>query len=660
MLDIVKGVRLDFSSIPCQASPPHPIRFKSDEEFLISQQLKQFLQRGIIRRARHEKGEFLSSIFARVKKSGNLRIILNLSKLNQFLVYEKFKMDSVSTIANMIRPNCYMASIDLKDAYYSIAVREVDRKFLRFEWEGELFEFCCLAQGLASAPRLFTKVLKPVYASLRARGFESSAYLDDSYLQADTYHECVLNVQCTQSLLLALGFVVNTEKSSLEPVQQLEHLGFILDSRAMTISLTRDRKDTIFQTASFVLHHYRHVKIRAVAKLIGLIVASEPAVDKCFLHYRGIEMDKIRALASNKGNFDAYLRLSDRAVSDLKWWITNVFSTSKPLVRCKVSCDLYTDASGEGWGAYSPTLGTAKGTWTTDDRGLHINILELRAALLGLQALCSDVPSQHICLHLDNTTAVAYIRNFGGTHSQLCNDVALAIWDWAEQKGVWLSATHIAGVDNTEADSLSRNRPIGPRNHLNISEWSLDPLVFQNLRVGFDLPNIDMFASQSNYKCATYVSWAPDPRAWRIDAFSFCWGDLYFYAFPPFTLLPRFLKKLEEDGATALLIAPCWPTAAWFPRLLKLLIRNPVELTRHQKLLHHHLFPDLVHPGVKSMRLTAWAISGIASVRKAFHSRLQKSSSRVGPPPPTTNTRSTWISGRAFVLNGALIPWIRM
>ena len=62
VLDIVKGVRLDFSSIPCQASPPHPIRFKSDEEFLISQQLKQFLQRGIIRRARHEKGEFLSSI----------------------------------------------------------------------------------------------------------------------------------------------------------------------------------------------------------------------------------------------------------------------------------------------------------------------------------------------------------------------------------------------------------------------------------------------------------------------------------------------------------------------------------------------------------------------------------------------------------------------
>ena len=56
-----------------------------------------------------------------------------------FLV-QNLKMDSLHTIIKLVTKNCFMASIDLKDAYYSIPVRPADRKFVRFKWEDENFE----------------------------------------------------------------------------------------------------------------------------------------------------------------------------------------------------------------------------------------------------------------------------------------------------------------------------------------------------------------------------------------------------------------------------------------------------------------------------------------------------------------------------------------
>ena len=55
-----------------------------------------------------------------------------------------------------------MASIDMKDAYYSIPVKNEDRKYLRFKWEDQFYEFTCLPNGLSCAPRQFTKILKPL------------------------------------------------------------------------------------------------------------------------------------------------------------------------------------------------------------------------------------------------------------------------------------------------------------------------------------------------------------------------------------------------------------------------------------------------------------------------------------------------------------------
>ena len=63
-----------------------------------------------------------------------------------------------------------MASVDLSNAYFSIPIAKAHRKYLRFEWRGELYEFKVLPNGMSTGPRMFTKVLKPVYTHLRQMG----------------------------------------------------------------------------------------------------------------------------------------------------------------------------------------------------------------------------------------------------------------------------------------------------------------------------------------------------------------------------------------------------------------------------------------------------------------------------------------------------------
>ena len=126
--------------------------------------------------------------------------------------------------------NCFMASVDLKDAYYSIPVAKEHRKYLRFIFEGQLYQFTCLPNGLSSCPRKFTKVLKPPLSTLHKLGNISMAYLDDIYQQGKMNEGCLKNVIETMALFVELGFVIHPIKSNLIPSQELTILGFILNS----------------------------------------------------------------------------------------------------------------------------------------------------------------------------------------------------------------------------------------------------------------------------------------------------------------------------------------------------------------------------------------------------------------------------------------------
>ena len=158
-------------------------------------------------------------------------------------------MDTLESAIRLMTPGCYMASIDLKEAYYSVPIAKDHQKYLKFEWGHTLYQFTCFPIGLAFCPRKFTKLLKPIYFVLRRQGHISSPYIDDSYLQGSDYEDCVANIIATIHMFISLGFIIHPTKSILIPTQKLVFLGFVLDSVLMRVSaLPQKRAGKLFQS----------------------------------------------------------------------------------------------------------------------------------------------------------------------------------------------------------------------------------------------------------------------------------------------------------------------------------------------------------------------------------------------------------------------------
>ena len=184
-------------------------------------EINKLVGKGVIEYTEHEKGECISPIFFRSKSDGTRRLILNLKNLNEFLEYNHFKMETVHSIADLIQPDCYMTTVDLKNAYYSVKISEEDSKYLKFYVGKNLLKFVVLPNGLSSGPRKFTKLTKPPIACLRIEGVIVAIYIDDITVNGDTYEECLIGTIRTLKLFLKLGFIIHPEKNSLQPSQDL-------------------------------------------------------------------------------------------------------------------------------------------------------------------------------------------------------------------------------------------------------------------------------------------------------------------------------------------------------------------------------------------------------------------------------------------------------
>jgi hypothetical protein len=157
-------------------------------------------------------------------------------------------MDTFESAIKLITKGAFMASVDLRHPYYSVNMAPEHQMFLRFMWDNTIYQYTCLPNGLACAPRFyFTNLMKPVYAKLRSLGFVNVAYIDDSLLCGDTKRECQKNVFETTSLMKELGFMINVEKSVPVPQKQIlvTFIGNIIDSDQMIVKLPTEKQEII-------------------------------------------------------------------------------------------------------------------------------------------------------------------------------------------------------------------------------------------------------------------------------------------------------------------------------------------------------------------------------------------------------------------------------
>ena len=341
--------------------------------------------------------------------------------------------------------------------------------------------------------------------------------------------------------------------------------------------------------------------------------------------------------------------LPEEARRDLSWWmVRDHLLVGVRFGTPALDLHLYSDASSSGWGAHLLDQ-KVSGMWSAQEKLLHINLLEMKALFLGLQAFQEDVAGHHVTAMCDNSTVVAYVNKQGGTVSRSLCLLTSRLLRWTESFDVHLDARYLPGESNVLADVLSR------RGQVVGTEWSLHPQVARALLRAWGNPSIDLFATCLNAKLPLYCSLVPDPQAVFEDAFCHPWDDLDLYAFPPFPLVGRVIARVQESSRVAMtLVAPLWPEKEWFADLLLLLTQPPLALPCWDKLLRQpHC--SLFHQGVHALNLHAWRLSSDTTESRAFREELLESCQGFSGIPPLDCTSQDGRSSVVGVVEGALL-----
>ena len=206
-------------------------RFNTLQQEIISGEINKLLNLKVITVTERQTQQVISPIFLREKKNGDFRLVLNLERLNTHIPYKHFKMENFEQAIRLINKGDFLASVDLEHAYYSVKVADEQQRFLCFTWQGVTYQFTCLPNGISEGPRLFTKLMKPVFATLRKEGYTITSFIDDTLICSNSYSGCLKAIQATISLLQRLGFCVNVEKSVLTPTQCIEYLGNVINTK---------------------------------------------------------------------------------------------------------------------------------------------------------------------------------------------------------------------------------------------------------------------------------------------------------------------------------------------------------------------------------------------------------------------------------------------
>ena len=636
------GYRVPFkdSSPPLSRTPVSfpTYRAGSPRAQALQQEVEAMLAKGTLEIARDPGPGFYSRLFLVEKASGGWRPMIDLSHLNDFVQLTPFKMETVASVLLSVREGDFLASLDLKDAYFQIPIHGSSRKLLRFMSEGTVYQFRALCFGLSTALQVFTRVFAAVSPWAHSHGIRLLRYLDDWSVPSSSEEKAKQAVQSLISLCHTLGIVINEKKSDLVPSETAKYLGMTIDTGAGKVFPSLAQIEKFLSVAErFCAMESPPAQLWQV--ILGHLASLERLIPHGRLRMRSLQWHLKMHWSPESDPPSLPVALPEEARWDLSWWmVRDHLLTGVRFGTPALDLHLYSDGSSLGWGAHLLNQNVS-GVWSDQEKLLHIS----------LQAFREDVIGHHVTAMCDNSTVMAYVNKQGGTVSRALCLLTRRLLRWTESFDVNLDARYLPGGSNVLADLLSR------RGQVVGTEWSLHPRVARSLLRVWGNPSIDLFATCLNAKLPLYCSLVLDPQAVFQDAFHHPWDDLDLYAFPPFPLVGRVIARVQESSRVAMtLVAPLWPEKEWFAGLLLLLTQPPLALPCWDKLLRQpHC--SLLHQGVHELNLHAWRLSSVTSESRAFREGLLESCQGSCGSPPLDCTSRDGRSSVVGVVDGALL-----
>ena len=212
----------------------------------------------------------------------------------------------------------WVISIDLRDAYFHVAVAPEHTRYLRFAYNGGAFEFLVLPFGLSTAPRVFTRIVR-VEAFLKVQGVDMHQYLDDWLMKSQSKSLVEHHRYLTLFWVNKLGFHVNEGKSQLTPTQAPAFLGSTLDLLNMLLfpSERRILRATCL-AASWLARTAQPAK--TWQRFLGHLSSLRELVPMAVVHMRPMQLmlhDQWTQVSDSP-----YVRIypNEATLAELEWW----------------------------------------------------------------------------------------------------------------------------------------------------------------------------------------------------------------------------------------------------------------------------------------------------------------------------------------------------
>ena len=460
----------------------------------------------------------------------------------------------------------------------------------------------CLAQGGSTSPISFVSVTRPLLRILRKQNVTVFLFVNDSLICGQTVAILRRNVQLTLDLFERAGFLINYKKSQLQPTQQMEFLGFSIDSVAYTISLTSEKRTKIHRCVSEILSHpHRPITICRLASIIGKVVATFPCSEEAPLHYRVLDRFKIKCLRENNFKWNKTIVLTKACLQELTWWQRNIRSDvmMKSLQTVDVSAHVYSDSSQHSFGGHY-LRHSISSRFSEKQANLSINTKELLAIYYTLSAFAKYLNGLNVLHFCDNSVACFCLFNKGSS-DPLRDSITRKIFALAKANNFTVQSCWLSTTQNSWADRLSRLVQ-NPRTEFTIPDDILKPAI--RYLVAWT-PEIDLFASFLNHKFPLYCSWKNDPFAVRCNAFLLNWSHYRCFIHSPYNLVDRALKQVQDQKVQrCLILAPLFHTAHWLPKLMEMCHQPPLLLPPDTaKKLYLPWDRSIKHPLARHMRL---------------------------------------------------------
>ena len=410
-----------------------------------------------------EPPTIISPIGVIPKPDGGIRLIHDCSRpsgqaVNDYCTTEwKQKFSTVDEAASLITKGCFMAKVDLKSAYRSVSLSDLSKSVTGLRWQfGNRTVFLRdtrLPFGSKLAPGIFHRLSQAVKRMLKRRGLAGVVvYLDDFFIMAETFHECMEALNETIALLRKLGFSINWNKV-VDPSTTITFLGIEIDSMAMCLRLPEDKLVQVREELARFQGRKRASK-KQLQSLAGKLNFCASVVYGGRVFSRRI-IDTINMLKAAHHK----IRLSGNIKADISWWqsFMATFNGRSMLLDHQPITSVFTDSCDMAAG------GIYNGDWFYLNweldwpfvANLHINSKEVLAVFLSVCRWAPCWRNKRICIQSDNSVTVAAINR--GTSKNPFLMACLRVMFWLSATyNFHIKARHIRGISNFLADAVSR------------------------------------------------------------------------------------------------------------------------------------------------------------------------------------------------------------